>query len=206
MGPLDNMIVTTSPPGGEVAAAFGGDSGGDTPVPIPNTAVKPASADGTWAETPWESRTPPDFSPFGRGLRASPEGRFGHGAAPDPPRSAVTVRGYRWAPGLVSGHALLLRRTPPARRWRQAGRPPRWQAGRPPRWQAGRPTRRQAGREAGRPTFGEAGREAGRPTFGEAGREARWPAFGEAGRQVRTPRPPSGRPGGRPRSPPGRSG
>ena len=41
---------------------FGGHSGGVTPVPIPNTEVKPASADGTWEETPWESRTPPDFS------------------------------------------------------------------------------------------------------------------------------------------------
>ena len=41
---------------------FGGHSGGVTPVPIPNTEVKPASADGTWGETPWESRTPPDFS------------------------------------------------------------------------------------------------------------------------------------------------
>ncbi len=27
---------------------FGGHSGGVTPVPIPNTAVKPTSADGTW--------------------------------------------------------------------------------------------------------------------------------------------------------------
>src|SRR5207237_2796178 len=40
----------------------GGHSGGVTPVPIPNTEVKPASADGTWGETPWESRSPPDFS------------------------------------------------------------------------------------------------------------------------------------------------
>ena len=41
---------------------FGGHSGGVTPVPIPNTEVKPTSADGTWEETPRESRTPPDFS------------------------------------------------------------------------------------------------------------------------------------------------
>src|SRR6476660_6739740 len=40
----------------------GGHSGGVTPVPIPNTEVKPASADGTWGEAPWESRSPPDFS------------------------------------------------------------------------------------------------------------------------------------------------
>ena len=44
---------------------FGGDSGRVTPVPIPNTEVKPSSADGTWAEWPWESRTPPDFSRSG---------------------------------------------------------------------------------------------------------------------------------------------
>ena len=39
----------------------GGHGGGETPVPIPNTAVKPARADGTWGEAPWESRTPPGF-------------------------------------------------------------------------------------------------------------------------------------------------
>src|SRR3954454_23145089 len=38
----------------------GGHSGGVTPVPIPNTEVKPASADGTWGASPWESRSPPD--------------------------------------------------------------------------------------------------------------------------------------------------
>src|SRR5205085_403707 len=40
---------------------FGGHSDRVTPVPIPNTEVKPVSADGTWGLTPWESRTPPDF-------------------------------------------------------------------------------------------------------------------------------------------------
>ena len=48
---------------------FGGHGGGVTPVPIPNTEVKPASADGTWGETPWESRTPPDFERRGPPLR-----------------------------------------------------------------------------------------------------------------------------------------
>ena len=33
-----------------------------TPVPIPNTEVKPDSADGTWVDSPWESRSSPDFS------------------------------------------------------------------------------------------------------------------------------------------------
>ena len=32
----------------------------DPPVPIPNTEVKPFSADGTWLETTWESKTLPD--------------------------------------------------------------------------------------------------------------------------------------------------
>src|SRR4030042_1327083 len=41
---------------------FLGDHGeGETPVPIPNTVVKPSSADGTAWETVWESRTPPEF-------------------------------------------------------------------------------------------------------------------------------------------------
>ena len=42
--------------------SFGGDSDRVIPVPIPNTEVKPVSADGTWDVSPWESRTPPDFS------------------------------------------------------------------------------------------------------------------------------------------------
>src|SRR6266508_1092901 len=40
----------------------GGHSGGGTPLPIPNRAVKPASADGTRGESPRESRTPPELS------------------------------------------------------------------------------------------------------------------------------------------------
>src|SRR4029078_13152153 len=39
----------------------GGHSGGGTPLPIPNRAVKPVSADGTRRATSRESRTPPDF-------------------------------------------------------------------------------------------------------------------------------------------------
>ena len=38
---------------------FGGHSEEDTPVPIPNTEVKPFSADGTAWVTVWESRTLP---------------------------------------------------------------------------------------------------------------------------------------------------
>ncbi len=39
----------------------GGDSDREPPVPIPNTEVKPVSADGTWGATPWESRSLPDI-------------------------------------------------------------------------------------------------------------------------------------------------
>ena len=34
---------------------------GETPVPIPNTMVKPKAADGTMLETIWESRWSPEF-------------------------------------------------------------------------------------------------------------------------------------------------
>ena len=37
----------------------GGYCEGETPVPIPNTAVKPHSADGTAWATAWESKSPP---------------------------------------------------------------------------------------------------------------------------------------------------
>ncbi len=37
----------------------GGNSGGETPGPIPNPEAKPTSADGTALEGVWESRTPP---------------------------------------------------------------------------------------------------------------------------------------------------
>ena len=53
---------------------FGGDSGGETPVPIPNTEVKPSSADGTSLVTRWESRTLPKF--FKALLRINEEGPF----------------------------------------------------------------------------------------------------------------------------------
>src|SRR3984893_16320252 len=44
----------------------GGFSEGETPLPIPNRAVKPLSADGTWLARAWESRTPPVFRAIGR--------------------------------------------------------------------------------------------------------------------------------------------
>jgi hypothetical protein len=50
---------------------FGGNSEGDTPLPIPNRAVKPLSADGTWWETAWESRSPPVLTETIRAASAS---------------------------------------------------------------------------------------------------------------------------------------
>ena len=38
----------------------GSNGGGATPVPIPNTEVKPSSADGTAPVTVWESRSLPE--------------------------------------------------------------------------------------------------------------------------------------------------
>src|SRR6266487_2477741 len=49
---------------------FGGYSGGETPLPIPNREVKPASADGTRRATSRESRTPPIID-----VRSELEGR-----------------------------------------------------------------------------------------------------------------------------------
>jgi hypothetical protein len=49
---------------------FGGHSEGETPLPIPNRAVKPLSADGTWCSRAWESRSPPVLS----SPRAAPRG------------------------------------------------------------------------------------------------------------------------------------
>src|SRR5690242_20787453 len=46
---------------GVVSQDSGGHGEGETPLPIPNRAVKPLSADGTWLARAWESRTPPVF-------------------------------------------------------------------------------------------------------------------------------------------------
>ena len=42
---------------------------GETPVPIPNTMVKPQAADGTALETVWESRWPPDHKNLSKDIR-----------------------------------------------------------------------------------------------------------------------------------------
>src|SRR4051794_31539404 len=66
---LFGLRAVFKPRRGLVPLDFGGHSEGETPLPIPNRAVKPLSADGTWWATAWESRSPPVFpsrAAFGR--------------------------------------------------------------------------------------------------------------------------------------------
>src|SRR5215510_3433561 len=49
------------PQGASRATFVGVSSGGGTPGPFSNPAVKPASADGTWNDSSWERRSSPTF-------------------------------------------------------------------------------------------------------------------------------------------------
>src|SRR2546421_12786384 len=53
------LRVRATHPAALLGQVSGGHSEGETPLPIPNRAVKPLSADGTWCESAWESRSPP---------------------------------------------------------------------------------------------------------------------------------------------------
>ena len=98
---------------------FGGHSDRVTPVPIPNTEVKPVSADGTWGLTPWESRTPPDFARKGASLREALFVVFARSIAAvasdrscpprRPPRPPAAPRRSAGRPS-ASGHAAVGRR------------------------------------------------------------------------------------------------
>ena len=135
---------------------FGDHSDRVTPVPIPNTEVKPVSADGTWGVIPWESRTSPDFDrgTHRPGMPAVRSSRFRQLSASRPACSVFSAR------SMVS-HVFRLvisstapRRQPPSHRpvrppGREAGRQvrgqvrltawwqTRWALERPARWQAG---------------------------------------------------------------------
>ena len=50
----------------------GGNSEEVTPVPIPNTEVNLLSADDTWWETAWESKTSPLFWSYGQAVKTPP--------------------------------------------------------------------------------------------------------------------------------------
>ena len=58
----------------KVNTISGGNGKRDPPVPIPNTAVKPLRADGTWLETARESRSSPE--PLSPALGISPSAGF----------------------------------------------------------------------------------------------------------------------------------
>src|SRR3954471_15967786 len=90
--------------GGLVSPFFGGDSEGATPLPIPNRAVKPLSADGTWASRPWESRSPPFFIRKGR-PRGGPSSSRAH---PYTPRRMSTLAIILIVLGVIVLVALIL--------------------------------------------------------------------------------------------------
>ena len=58
----DSNVFGTAEDALRIEDLSGGVSGREPPVPIPNTEVKPASADGTWGVVPWESRSPPGIN------------------------------------------------------------------------------------------------------------------------------------------------
>ena len=79
---------------------LGGHSGGETPLPIPNREVKPASADGTRGASPRESRTPPT-SLAGEPMVPPPAPtleRVGTHGSPACPPSAQLPDGRTWTP------------------------------------------------------------------------------------------------------------
>src|SRR5215216_1891911 len=74
-----------------VSQNSGGYCVGETPLPIPNRAVKPHSADGTWLARAWESRSPPVSShepPAGRLVVVLAAGGLG-GVLPSAARGRV---------------------------------------------------------------------------------------------------------------------
>src|SRR5262245_65298784 len=66
-----SALVTRGSRRAGVAEVPGGHTGGATPVPIPNTVVKPSRADGTALVTVRESRSPPGLTRGARVARAA---------------------------------------------------------------------------------------------------------------------------------------
>src|SRR5438034_11600273 len=80
-----------------IISGFGDNGGGETPVPFPNTEVKPSSADGTAGVTRRESRSLPSTffepqRPTAGGARIISRGRPA-GARPHFPREAWAAAG-----------------------------------------------------------------------------------------------------------------
>ena len=76
---------------------YGGHSGRETPGPIPNPEVKPASANGTAPDRMWESRTPPNITlPMGAIFGWPPSLSWGSSfARPSNSSRGVRARGRR---------------------------------------------------------------------------------------------------------------
>src|SRR3954464_11779287 len=136
----------------------GGYCVGETPLPIPNRAVKPHSADGTWLARAWESRSPPvplTEPPAGRLFFVVPQAlgppgsaaARGHWSLPRPGRrdqssQRADRRPARWS-GPAVGRATNPRGGDPAAR---GGRP--W--GAPAAVMTQRPAGRVPGQGGGR--------------------------------------------------------
>src|SRR3954466_1514079 len=85
--PLWRCAVLKGPGGRRFSTFSGGHGEGETPLPIPNRAVKPLSADGTWPSRARESRTPPVLS--SRAALWAARCFWGAGSAYDPPRAML---------------------------------------------------------------------------------------------------------------------
>src|SRR5690349_17789839 len=86
----------------------------ETPLPIPNRAVKPLCADGTWGATSWESRSPPVLlvavrTP--RGRRTAALGRMAGAAATRPEQTRFLQQGAVAAAGLGPRRGALAGRS-----------------------------------------------------------------------------------------------
>jgi hypothetical protein len=77
-----------------VSTSSGGYGEGETPLPIPNRAVKPLSADGTWPARAWESRSPPVYL-----LAMFSEGRMLAARRRGLPKAGQPARGDHPYPG-----------------------------------------------------------------------------------------------------------
>ena len=96
---------------GSLTLQPGDHGGGVTPVPIPNTAVKPSSADGTVRVAWWESRTLPGF--FLRAIKPRPAtaGAFLLSTPhPIPPDTSGCVGAFGGSTGVAAFRCIAPRR------------------------------------------------------------------------------------------------
>jgi hypothetical protein len=94
------LCSSQGPRGPGLSPVSGGYGEGETPLPIPNRAVKPLSADGTWLARARESRSPPVLHQ----QTAPGEGPFVLATTPGSAASAASRRPAR-GHGVLSGDA-----------------------------------------------------------------------------------------------------